>query len=96
MEACFKSAKATVKGKRGIRYDLHWIYQCILMRIKGPTLYDSLRENEVMPLPCRSTLQRYISSFDNSFGFKTNVFESLKQKVSDEPQHKRRGNYIKQ
>lgn len=82
---CGGTAKKVGEGKKGIRYDIKWIYQCLLLRIKGLGLYDSLKNSETLPLPSRQTLQKYICSFDHSFGFKKSVFDGLKEKNSTKP-----------
>lgn len=81
-------------GVKGMRYDIKWINQCLLIRIKGPSLYDSLRENGILPLPSRQTLHKYISSFDKSFGFQKTLFNALKEKNLSKPRYERRGNYL--
>ena len=55
-------------GPHGNRYEAEWIYhemrtmiyETILMRIKSPTLYNHIRERKIMPLPSRTTLNRYM------------------------------------
>ena len=48
------------KGPHGNRYEAEWIYETILMRIKSPTLYNHIRERKILPLPSRTTLNRYM------------------------------------
>lgn len=79
VQQCIAAAK---KGKQGRRYTRDWIYECLLMRIKSPSLYESIRRKDILPLPSQLTLAKYIRSFDIGFGFKKNLFETLRSKVA--------------
>lgn len=57
------------KGPTGHRYSREWMYQCLLMRDKGPRLYKYLREKDILPLPSHKSLQRYSSSLNGGCGF---------------------------
>ncbi|KAK3923518.1 Transposable element P transposase [Frankliniella fusca] len=52
--ACLDAAKR--EGPHGNRYRIEWIYECLLMRIKSPALYEHTRTQNVLALPCRTTL----------------------------------------
>lgn len=39
----------------GRRYFLDWIYECLLINIKGPKLYKKLRVKNKLPLPSEIT-----------------------------------------
>lgn len=41
-------AASNKKGKEGRRYSADWIYECILMRIKSPALYEHLRVKDIL------------------------------------------------
>lgn len=89
VRACFNAAKR--KGPHGNRYEIEWIYECILMRIKGPGLYRSLYLNKKMPLPSRSQLQRYMKKVKPIYGFQEPLFEVLEQKTADWPERNKHG-----
>lgn len=92
--ACF--AAATAKNKKGRRYTLEWIYECVLMRIKASSLYDSMRERNILPLPCKYTLNKYIHRITSSaFGFPQAVFDCLRVKASGMSAAARRGMALK-
>lgn len=90
--ACFSAAKK--KGVRGRRYTLDWIYQCLLMRIKGPGLYDHIREKNILAVPCKLTLNRYISTMGCAYGFNDAIFTLLKEKAPHTQPEERRGEFI--
>lgn len=94
MRTCFAAAKRNGKEKNGMRYDIKWIYQCLLMRIKAPTMYENLRRNKMLSLPTKETLHKYISSFDKSYGFKEVLFRALKKKILSMPRCARRGKFL--
>ena len=86
---CFKASK--ICGTRGRRYSLKWIYQCQLMRIKSPALYDHIRRHNILPLPCRETLDKYRKNLKSEYGFQDALFEVLKMKTQDWDEKLRHG-----
>lgn len=90
IKSCMKTAKVAANGRR---YDLKWIYECILMRIKSPTLYNHLRLRKILPLPCRSTLNRYMRKLHPMYGYQDTLFETVKKKVSGFAEVQRHGEY---
>lgn len=42
IKTIFDAAKC--KNSKGRRYSLEWVYECLLMRIKGPKLYRTMRK----------------------------------------------------
>lgn len=82
--ACLAAAK--VKGrKNGRRFRAAWAYECLLMRIKGPALYEHIRKEEILILPVRTTLNRYMRKLPPQYGFQPALFDVLKHKVSSMP-----------
>lgn len=57
------------------------MYKCMLFRIQGPALYDKLKAEEVLPLPCVSTIQNYYKGLKAEYGFQDTLFDSLKLKA---------------
>ncbi|KAK0156907.1 hypothetical protein PV327_011539, partial [Microctonus hyperodae] len=55
VRACFAAAK--LKNSRQRRYSIEWVYECLLMRIKSPSVYERLRSKQILSLPCKDTLQ---------------------------------------
>lgn len=89
VKACFK--KCTLKSPFGMRYSNEYIYQCILIKIKGQALYKKLRRDNTLPLPSPTTLQNYIKNLKPAYGFQENVFDTLKEKVKQLDVNERHG-----
>lgn len=65
------------------RYDLSWIYECILFRLKSSDTYNFIRERNILPLTHQDTLNKYIHNISASaFGFQTAIFDCLRTKAS--------------
>ncbi|XP_075737463.1 uncharacterized protein LOC142777044 [Rhipicephalus microplus] len=88
----FKAAKR--KSVRGMRYSKEWILECLIMRMKGPKLYEDMRRQKVLVLPSKVTLQKYLGSYRTGFGFNAKVMSMLKQKASSMDAFKRHGGLI--
>ncbi|XP_071579404.1 uncharacterized protein [Temnothorax nylanderi] len=58
MREIIQATKCTNLKSR--RYSEEWILLCMLMRMKSSTAYNFLRDNQILPLPCIRTIQRYI------------------------------------
>lgn len=80
VRSCFAASK--VKSPKGNRYNLNWIYECILIKIKSSKLYEHLRTKQILPLPCVDTLQKYLKNVSSQFGFQKATFELLSKKAS--------------
>lgn len=89
VRTCFASAK--VSNSKNRRYTLAWIYECLLIRIKGRAVYEHLRTQKLLPLPCIHTLNKYISKMNGCYGFQKSTFELLKKKASYMKAEDRRG-----
>jgi len=70
------------------------MYECILMRYKGPALYRKLRRENTLPLPSPRTIQRYIQKLNPAYGFQTATFELLAKKIADMPEDERHGEFF--
>ncbi|KAH6945673.1 hypothetical protein HPB50_009587 [Hyalomma asiaticum] len=76
LEECISAARATSAKNR--RYSDDWLLLCLLMHIRSPASYSFLRNNEVLPLPCVSTIRKYINMVGLKCGFDDEFFEALK------------------
>ncbi|KAH7979238.1 hypothetical protein HPB49_008804 [Dermacentor silvarum] len=88
----FKAAKR--KNIRGMRYSKEWILECLIMRMKGPKLYEDMRRQKILVLPSKVTLQKYMRSYRTGFGFNAKVMSVLKEKTSTIDAFKRHGGLI--
>jgi hypothetical protein len=61
------------KYNKDMRYDIEWLLECLLIRVKSPATYEHLRVNKILPLSSKDTLRKMISSMSPEFGF--NDFE---------------------
>jgi len=75
---CIQVAKA--REPNGRRYTQKWLYECILLKIKNSGTYEHIIRHHLMPLPCISTIQRYIRKLKPAYGFQEGVFRILKEK----------------
>ncbi|KAK3926592.1 Transposable element P transposase [Frankliniella fusca] len=78
VQTCFDAAKHHNSKNR--RYTTDWIYDCVLMRVKAPGLYEQLRTKNKLALPSQRTLLRYMRALRPAFGFQENVFTLLETK----------------
>ncbi|XP_043267642.1 uncharacterized protein [Venturia canescens] len=93
VRTCLETVK--VGNRKGRRYAIEWMYECLLMRIKNSGLYDHIREREILPLPCRETLSRYIRRISSSaYEFQTAIFEGMKMKGSSMESNEKRGTLL--
>jgi len=92
VRACFNAS--TRKGPSGRRYTIEWVYECMLMRIKSPKLYQHIREKNILPLPCNSVIRGYLKNFSGAYGFHPQTFEMLKPKCEELEPQKRRGKVL--
>ncbi|KAH9362802.1 hypothetical protein HPB48_015235 [Haemaphysalis longicornis] len=70
----FKAVKR--KRVRGMRYSKEWISECLIMRMKGPKLYEDMRRQKVLVLPSKVTHLRFHKA---GFDFNEKVMSMLKQ-----------------
>lgn len=91
IRSCFAAAK--LKSPRGRRYDMRWVYECILMRIKSKRLYQHILDRKILAVPTIQTLDSYMKSMNSSYGFNLNIFEGLKEKCSGATELEKSGNF---
>jgi len=56
--------------------------ECLLLRIKPPRAYKHLRVDNLLPLPCPTTVRRLISSMPCTFRFNEESLEFIKWTMS--------------
>ncbi|XP_056646529.1 uncharacterized protein LOC130451506 isoform X1 [Diorhabda sublineata] len=89
----FEMAKKS--NSKGRRYKLEWIYECLLIRFKSSSLYEMLRKRKILPLPTKSTLDKYIRRLNSSaYGFQPVLFECMKKRGENMPLSDRRGELV--
>nr|XP_054919809.1 uncharacterized protein LOC126516502 [Dermacentor andersoni] len=88
---CFAASKVKPNG---LRYTKMWVLDCIIMKMKSPRLYEHLRRNSILSLPCKSTLKRYVSAYRTVFGFSDKVLRQLKVKSAELDAWKKHGRLV--
>ncbi|KAK3922110.1 DNA transposase [Frankliniella fusca] len=89
VKACFDSSKK--RGLSGRRCSIAWVYECLMMRIKSPRLYNYIKENNILPVPTHSTLHSYIKNMGGGFGFHTVTLKLIEKKIMDWDEGNKRG-----
>lgn len=80
-----------VKNSPGRRYSRKWVLQSLLMRIRGPALYNWMRRQQILPLPSRQLLNIRMRNLKCSYGFQSSLFSTLAAKVADLEANAKRG-----
>ncbi|KAH6946156.1 hypothetical protein HPB50_011909 [Hyalomma asiaticum] len=62
--------------------------------MKSSRLYDHIRDNEILALPSKSTLKRYMALYRSAFGFSKKVLEELKNKTQNMDSFKKHGGLL--
>lgn len=82
------------KSLKGLKYSTEWILECLIMRMKSPKLYEHLRRENILTLPGKTTLKKYLKSYKTGFGFNAKVFDVLKEKTGPMDEFQRHGGLI--
>ncbi|XP_053597694.1 uncharacterized protein LOC103572487 [Microplitis demolitor] len=62
------------KSRNGHRYSKDWM-MCMLLHMKSPTTFRFIRDNNILPLSCPSTIRKQLSKIPISCGFDEAFFE---------------------
>lgn len=73
------------------RYSDNWLLLCLLFHIGASGAYTFLRDQQLLPLPSITTIQKYISIVKIDCGFDEQFFELLKKRMSKKPKKYRHG-----
>ncbi|XP_040073445.1 uncharacterized protein LOC120845949 [Ixodes scapularis] len=92
VRTCFEAASR--KSSRGMAYDMQWVLECILMRMRSPQLYEYVRRHKIIALPSKSCLDKHMQGFKSTFGFNTSVFSALEKKTRDMDEFSRHGGLV--
>lgn len=79
------------KNPKNRHYSENWMLLCLLFNIRSPGAYRFLREQELMPLPCTSTIRKHLSIVNTNCGFDLQFFDLLKRRMSKKHQNQRHG-----
>ncbi|KAH9367082.1 hypothetical protein HPB48_021739 [Haemaphysalis longicornis] len=92
VQACFEASKR--KGTQGMKYSQEWVLECILMRIKSPKLYEHIPRHNIMVLPRKRCLPRYMKGYKSSFCLNENIFAAITAKTKDMDEFERHGGIL--
>lgn len=56
------------KSTRGMAYSKEWLLEWLIMKTKGPKLYEHMRKQEVLVLPRKGALQKYLRCYSLAKG----------------------------
>lgn len=84
-------AAAKLANKKNRRYTEDWLLMCLLLHIRSPSAYSFLRDNDVLPLPCVTTVRRYLSMIKVKCGFDKRFFAAFKKKLATKDTFQRHG-----
>lgn len=70
------------KSSKGNRYTEDWLLLCMLMHIRSPALYNMMRNNDILPLPCSRTISNYFALIDTKCGFDPKFLKLFKKYMS--------------
>ncbi|KAH9372240.1 hypothetical protein HPB48_003447 [Haemaphysalis longicornis] len=86
---CIAAAKCT--NKRNRRYTDDWLLLCLLLHIRSSSTYSFLRNNDILPLPCVTTIRKYVSMMGLKCGFDERCLAALATKMATKSPMERRG-----
>lgn len=75
----------------GRRYPKSWIYECILLKIRGAQSYRFLQEHDLLLLPHKDTMNGYLKKIGSTFGFSKEIFRGMQVKSEKMTAPERRG-----
>lgn len=84
-------AAARLANKKSRRYTEDWLLMCLLLHIRSPSAYSFLRDNNVLPLPCVTTVRKYLSMVRVKCGFDSRFFAAFKKKMATKDEFQRHG-----
>lgn len=94
MRTLIAKSRSVDKNKKDIRYEIEWLLECLLIRVKSPATYEHIRICNILPLPSRNTLQKMTSSLSSEFGFNQFALECIKTKLKNKPLSERYGSLM--
>ncbi|KAH9377962.1 hypothetical protein HPB48_015074 [Haemaphysalis longicornis] len=89
VKECISAAR--FENKKSRRYTEGWLLMCLLLHIRSPAAYSFLRGNDVLPLPCVTTIRRYLSLVRAKCGFDSRFFAAVKKELATKNEFQRHG-----
>ena len=83
IKECISASKR--KQVKSTKYSNEWILICLLIRIKHQATYHFLRENKILPLPARSTIESYLRRVKCKCGFDDEFLKCFENQLKKLP-----------
>lgn len=77
-----------------MRYEIEWLLECLLIRVKSPETYEHLRVNKILCLPSKDTLRKMRSRKSPEFGFNDFALQSIKRNLKNKSLTERYGSLM--
>ena len=68
-----------------MRYNPEWMMECVEFRLKSQKAYKHLRDQNILPLPCMSTMQKLLASLAAKYGICQFAMDTLEEFVKGKP-----------
>ena len=81
METIIQKSQCTNTNCKDMRYNPRWLLECTLLKIKAPKAYRHLKDQDLLPVPCISTIQKLLGAFSVQFGICQFAMDALERFV---------------
>ncbi|XP_077497729.1 uncharacterized protein LOC144108345 [Amblyomma americanum] len=78
---CFEAGSR--KSVKGMRYKPERMLECIIMHMKSARLYEHVRKQNILVLPSRTCLRKYMEKYESRFGFNAAVLSGISRKTQE-------------
>lgn len=85
---------SSYQSTKGMKYSNEWVLECLMMKMKSPKLYEHLRKECILTMPCKTTLRKYLKSYKTGYGFSAKVLDVLSKKTASMDLFQRHGGLI--
>ncbi|KAK8785529.1 hypothetical protein V5799_008105 [Amblyomma americanum] len=94
-EAVLRMFKASSrKSQKGMKFSIEWVLECLIMKMKSARLYEHLRRENILALPSKTTLRKYLKRYKTGFRFNSKVLDVLSEKARSMDEFKKHGGLI--
>ncbi|KAF0739137.1 THAP-type domain-containing protein [Aphis craccivora] len=76
-----KIAASKYKNPKNRRYSENWLLLCLLFHIRAFGAYKILRNQNLLPLPCITSIRKYETIVKTDCGFDDSFFKLLKKRM---------------
>lgn len=94
MKTIIAKSRCKDKYNKDMRFEMEWLLECLLIRVKSPATYEHLRVNNILPLPSKDTLRKMISSLSPEFGFNDFALQCIRRNLKNKSLPERYGSLM--